>query len=53
MSKRERETSQSDKKINKIKKTLPVDEAKAEIINEKLENLCLIRRTYTKILQTV
>ena len=39
MSKRELETSQSDENTNKIKKSLSVDKAKTEIINELVEKI--------------
>ena len=39
MSKRELETSQSDENTNKIKKSLSVDKAKTEIINELVQKI--------------
>ena len=39
MSKRELEISQSDENTNKIKKSLSVDKAKTEIINELVQKI--------------
>lgn len=39
MSKRELETRQSDENTNKIKKSLSVDKAKTEIINELVQKI--------------
>lgn len=39
MSKRELETSQSDENTNKIKKSLSVDKAKTEIIDELVQKI--------------